>query len=321
MPVLAIHGGAGTISRERISPALTEAFTGALRDILAAGRDALQKGASALDAVVLAVTMFEDSPLFNAGRGSVYTRQETHEMDASVMNGANLAAGAVACVHGVKNPVLAARAVMEHSRHVLLAGEGAMDFLRQQGLAFAPESYFHTEHRLAQLRDARHRDAFGLEPDHDGAPDGFPPLDERDKMGTVGAVALDARGDLAAATSTGGMTNKLAGRVGDSPIIGAGCYADRTAAVSCTGVGEYFMRLTVARDVAARMQYMGLSLREAGSQTLDALTALGGEGGFIAVDRRGEIILPFNSNGMYRGWVGPDQKRHVAIYADPPKPD
>jgi beta-aspartyl-peptidase (threonine type) len=265
--------------------------------------------------------MFEDSPLFNAGRGSVYTRQETHEMDASVMNGATLAAGAVACVHGVKNPVLAARAVMEHSRHVLLVGEGAMDFLRQQGLAFAPESYFHTEHRLAQLRDARDRDAFGVELDHDGEPDGAPPLDEKDKLGTVGAVALDARGDLAAATSTGGMTNKLAGRVGDSPIIGAGCYADRTAAVSCTGDGEYFMRLTVARDVAARMQYLGLSLRQAGLQTLDALTALGGRGGFIAVDRRGEVMLPFNSPGMYRGWIGPDQKRHIAIYSDSPKPD
>ncbi len=314
-PVLAIHGGAGTISRAVLTPDAARDFEDALQSVLSAGYDALRQGASALDAVTLAVTLFEDCPLFNAGRGSVYTSAGAHEMDAAVMDGATLAAGSVACVHGVKNPVRAAREVMEHSRHVLMVGEGAMEFLRSRGVAFEPEDYFHTEHRYAQLLAARERDAFGMVLDHDGAAMAAP-LDEKTKMGTVGAVARDTRGRLAAATSTGGMTNKLPGRVGDTPIIGAGCYADATAAVSCTGAGEYFIRLGVGRDLAARMRYQGLGLDEAGRAVLDGLGAIGGAGGFIAVDKDGNVILPFNTEGMYRGCVRRDGTRMIAIYGD-----
>ena len=220
-----------------LTPDAAREYEDALTAILSAGYDALQKGVSALDAVTLAVEMFEDCSLFNAGRGSVYTSKATHEMDAAVMDGTTLAAGSIACVHGVKNPIRAARAVMEQSRHVLMVGEGAMDFLRAHGIAFEPEEYFHTEHRYAQLVAARESDSYGMVLDHDGAArlNAAAPLDEKTKMGTVGAVARDVTGKLAAATSAGGMTNTLPGRVGDSPVIGAGCYADATAAVSCTG--------------------------------------------------------------------------------------
>ena len=314
-PVLAIHGGAGTISRTLISPEATREYTDTLQAVIAAGHDALLRGASAMDAVTLAVCMFEDSPLFNAGRGAVYTSNERHELDAAVMDGSTLAAGAVACVRGVKNPIRAARAVMERSRHVLMVGEGAEAFLRREGVDFEPDEYFHTDFRLEQLREARKSDAFGMVLDHDGpSASSDAPLDEKTKMGTVGAVALDASGRLAAATSTGGMTNKLPGRVGDTPIIGAGCYADADVAVSCTGTGEYFIRLVVGADMSARVRYQKLGLEEAGRLVLDGIGALGGSGGFIALDKDGNVILLFNSEGMYRGWAGRDGVRHVAIY-------
>lgn len=318
-PVLAIHGGAGTISRQALSPEAEREYREALDSILAEGARALAGGASSLDAVTLAVSMFEDCPLFNAGRGAVYTSAATHELDAAVMDGPTRAAGAVACVHGVRNPIRAARVVMEASRHVLMVGEGAMAFLREHGVDFEPESYFHTEQRLTQLHEAQKRDFFGMVLDHDGASAAAAkaaPLDEKTKMGTVGAVALDREGRLASATSTGGMTNKLPGRVGDTPIIGAGCYADDVAAVSCTGTGEFFIRLTLASELAARMRYQGLSVVEAGGAAMRDLTNLGGSGGLIAVDKTGGVTLPFNSEGMYRGWVRGDGPRNVAIYGD-----
>ena len=230
VPVLAIHGGAGTINREALSAEAEREYRGALQSILEKGRDALTAGASALDAVTLAVSMLEDCPLFNAGRGAVYTSAETHEMDAAIMDGSTLRTGALSCVHGVKNPIRAARVVMEQSPHVLMTSDGAMAFLREHGVEFMPDAYFDTEHRLAQLHQAQTRQPGAAVLDHDGAAAASKlsfagnPLDEKTKMGTVGAVALDSRGNLAAATSTGGMTNKLPGRVGDTPIVGAaGC--------------------------------------------------------------------------------------------------
>ncbi len=323
-PVLAIHGGAGTINRAALSAEAEREYRNALRTILEKGREALSAGASALDVVTLAVSMLEDCPLFNAGRGAVYTSAETHELDAAVMDGSTLAAGAISCVHGVRNPIRAARVVMEQSPHVFMTGEGAMAFLRAHGVAFEPESYFHTEQRLAQLHQARNQNPDAMLLDHDGAASmkssGMSfignPLDERKKMGTVGAVALDSAGHLAAATSTGGMTNKLPGRVGDTPVIGAGCYADRTAAVSCTGSGEYFIRLVVGRDVAARMRYQGASLDAATRAVLEQVGELGGTGGLIAVDAEGNVVLPFISEGMYRGYVRPGESPQVAIYGD-----
>ena len=322
-PVLVIHGGAGTISRAVFTPDKLLEYSQALRSVLLAGYTALSQGESALESVVRAVSAFEDCPLFNAGRGSVYTRQGTHEMDASLMDGASRAAGAVASVARVKNPIQAARAVMEHSPHVLMVGQGAEDFLREQGITFAPDEYFHTEFRLAQLKAAQAADRVSLDHDTDPRRGGTPSGADKmafsggtGKMGTVGAVALDKNGCLAAATSTGGMTNKLPGRVGDSPIIGAGCYADDLAAVSCTGTGEAFMRLCLARDLSLRMRYLGEKLEQAGQACLEALGELGGTGGFIALDHQGRAILPFNTEGMYRGIARGIEDMQVAVHKE-----
>lgn len=319
IPVLAIHGGAGTINRAALSAEAEREYRDALRNILEKGRDALADGASALDAVTLAVSMLEDCPLFNAGRGAVYTSAETHELDAAIMDGETLRTGALSCVHGVKNPIRAARVVMEQSPHVLMTGDGAMAFLRARGVEFMPDAYFDTEQRLEQLRLAQAVRPDAMVLDHDGAAAGKMgfagnPLDEKTKMGTVGAVAMDAQGRLAAATSTGGMTNKLPGRVGDTPIVGAGCYADDGVAVSCTGSGEYFIRLVVGHDVAARMRYQGAALDDAVRAVLERVGALGGTGGLIAVDREGNVSLPFISEGMYRGCVRGNETVRVAIY-------
>ncbi len=302
--MIAIHGGAGTLSRSNISPEQEAAYHAALAEILRAGHQLLADGGTALDAVSLAVDLLEDNPLFNAGHGAVFTSAATHELDAAVMDGASLRAGAVACVSRVKRPLRAARAVMEASEHVLLAGAGAEDFAAAQGLELVDPSYFSTEFRRAQLRHAQAAAVTVL--DHDGGnnPDNNGrPLDETRKFGTVGAVALDAHGNLAAATSTGGMTNKRPGRVGDSPLIGAGTYADnRTAAVSCTGSGEMFIRANAAFDVCARMAYGGQSLAQASEAVvMQALPAIDGRGGLIAVDAQGKVCLPFNTEGMYRG--------------------
>ena len=317
--VLAIHGGAGEIVRGAFSSEAEREFRDALDAILEQGSRALARGATALDVVTQAVVMLEDCPLFNAGRGAAYTSAGTHELDAAIMDGSTRAAGAVACVQGVRNPVLGARMVMEDSPHVLMVGEGATAFLRERGAIFEPESYFHSERRLAQLREARKKGVFGMLAEQEAGrivPPLSPPLDERTKMGTVGAVALDRNGRLASAASTGGLTNKLPGRVGDTPVIGAGCHADENVAVACTGMGEMFIRLGVAGGVAARIRHEGASLEAAATEAIAEVGRLGGKGGLIAVDRAGGGILPFNSGGMYRGWTRSEGARHVAIYGD-----
>ncbi|SDN65703.1 beta-aspartyl-peptidase (threonine type) [Polaromonas sp. JS666] len=323
IPLIAIHGGAGTMSRSHISAEQNAAYHAALQAILRPAQQLLAGGGSALDAVSLAVELLEDCPLFNAGHGAVFTHDETHELDAAVMDGATLRAGAVACVNRVRRPVRAARAVMERSAHVLLVGAGAEAFAQECGLEMVSPDYFSTEARREQLRRALATDAAVL--DHDGAalafrsgPAGAAPLDEGRKLGTVGAVALDAQGNLAAATSTGGMTNKRAGRVGDSPLIGAGTYADnRTAAISCTGTGEMFIRTAAAYDICARMAYAGMPLDAAAREVvMKVLPALGGRGGLIAVDAQGHLSLPFNTEGMYRGWARVGEAPVSAIYAD-----
>lgn len=321
VPVIAIHGGAGTISRASVSSEQEAAYHAALKDVLQAAQQLLAAGGSSLDAVSLAVDLLEDCPLFNAGHGAVFTHDETHELDAAVMDGATLRAGAVACVSRVRRPLRAARAVMERSEHVLLVGAGAEAFAQACELELVDPAYFSTEARRAQLQRARSSDATLL--DHDAAAlvfrpsaAGAPPLDEGSKLGTVGAVALDVHGNLAAATSTGGMTNKRPGRVGDTPLIGAGTYADnRTAAISCTGSGEMFMRVVAAFDVCARMAYAGRSLDAAAQEVvMQVLPAIGGRGGLIAVDALGNLSLPFNTEGMYRGFARVGEAPQTAIF-------
>jgi len=303
--VLAIHGGAGTIAPSA-DRAAEEAYHAALRDATAAGQAVLAAGGKALDAAVAAVVALEDCPLFNAGRGSVYTSDAVHEMDASVMDGRTQAAGAVACVRNVRNPVVLARAVMEHSNCVLLTSDGAERFARERGIPFAPSEYFATKERLDQLHRAIARQS-GAVLDHSGAADlqkDKSPINPDQKFGTVGAVALDRDGNLASAVSTGGLTNKKPGRIGDTPVIGAGCYANNQVAVAATGTGEYFIRAVAAYDIAARMNYGGATLEAAARATVfDRLNALGGSGGLIALDRDGNLATPFNTSGMYRAWV------------------
>jgi L-asparaginase / beta-aspartyl-peptidase len=299
--VLAVHGGAGPVPRDEIRAAAAASYHEGLRRALAAGRDILASGGNALDAVTGAVVALEDDPLFNAGRGSVFTAVGTQEMDASVMDGRDRRAGGVAGILGPCNPVLAARAVMERSRHVLLIGDGALAFCRKEGVTFAEPGYFYTE---ARWRELQHH----LKEWH---------LDAR-QHGTVGAVARDCDGNLAAATSTGGMTGKASGRVGDSPIIGAGTYADNeTCAVSATGHGELFIRYGAAFEIAARLRHAAQSLDEATREVIAGLAAVGGSGGIIAVDRAGALSLPFNTTGMYRGFIRDRGAIHTAIYDEP----
>jgi len=294
-PVIAIHGGAGTIRRGGMTSGEAQRYRTVLEQALRTGYEILKADGSSLDAVIAAVVVMEDSPLFNAGRGAVYNNDAGHELDAAVMDGATLRAGAVTCVRRIRNPVLAARAVMERSPHVLLAAGGAERFARHQGLAMVPATYFGTRRRLLALKKAQRNEA--------------------EQHGTVGAVALDASGSLAAATSTGGYTGKLSGRVGDSPIIGAGTYADnRTCAVSCTGPGELFMRAVLAYDVSARMRHRAMPLKRAAAEALRRLAQLGGNGGLIAIDHRGNIAMPFSSQGMYRASVDRAGRKRVAIY-------
>ena len=308
--VIAIHGGAGAISRQQMSAQKEHEYVTALSDIVESGQKMLEAGASALDAVTEAVRQLEECPLFNAGIGSVFTAAETHELDACVMDGNSLQAGAVAGVKHLRNPVLAARLVLEKSPHVMLIGEGAEAFAGAEGMELVDNSLFSTDMRFQQLLEARSHGQFIL--DHDA------PLDERQKMGTVGAVALDFNGNLAAATSTGGMTNKLPGRVGDSPLVGAGCYANNASvAVSCTGTGEVFIRTLAAYDIAALMDYGNLSLLEACERVvMEKLPALGGSGGLIAIDREGNVVLPFNSEGMYRAWAYAGDTPTIGIYKE-----
>ncbi|MGM3173701.1 isoaspartyl peptidase/L-asparaginase family protein [Dickeya lacustris] len=318
-PVIVIHGGAGALSRAAMDSEKEQHYCAALQQIVTTGQAMLAAGASALDVVTEAVRQLEECPLFNAGKGAVFTDAATHELDASIMDGRTREAGAIAGVNRIRNPILAARAVLEYSPHVLFTAAGAEAFAREQGLEMVEPEFFSTDERYQQLLKAQAGSGHILL-DHDGAQatTGGDPLDPDRKFGTVGAVACDAAGNLAAATSTGGMTNKRAGRVGDSPIIGAGCYADnRTVAVSCTGTGEVFMRSVAAYDVAARIEYGKQPLAQAAEQVvMENVLALGGSGGLIAVDAQGHIALPFNSEGMYRGYGYVGEEAVVGIYRD-----
>lgn len=299
----AIHGGAGTILRENMTPELEAAYRAKLGEALDAGYAVLAGGGAGLDAAEAAILLLEDSELFNAGHGAVLTAEGRCELDASIMDGATGAAGAVAGVRTVRHPILAARAVMERSEHVLLAGEGADAFAREQGLEIVANEFFHTDRRRRQLEELQ-------------AGEGAEGRDAA-RVGTVGAVALDRAGRLAAATSTGGMTNKRWGRVGDSPVLGAGTWADERCAVSGTGWGEFFLRAAVAHEIAARVEHAGQSLaRAAGGVILDDLTAAGGTGGVVALDAGGAVAAPFNTPGMYRAWIDGEGRREIRIYGD-----
>ena len=301
---LAVHGGAGTLRRGDMDAAREALYRAGLARALSAGRDILAAGGGALDAVTDAVRALEDDPLFNAGRGAVFTRAGKQEMDAAIMDGRDRRAGAVAGIFGPRNPILAARAVMERSPHVLLIGEASTQFARQAGLAFAEADYFFTEARWSALAET-------IAQEEAGRGD----ADEARRHGTVGAVARDRAGNLAAATSTGGMTGKLPGRVGDSPIIGAGTYADNAAcAVSATGHGEFFIRYAAAHEIAARIVHGGRTLAEAAASVVAELGQVGGSGGLVAVARDGTLALPFNCAGMYRGYVKADGIAYTAIY-------
>lgn len=316
--VIAIHGGAGAITRAAMSAEKEQHYRQQLNAIVTAGQQILAAGGSALDAVTEAVRLLEECPLFNAGKGAVFTHQGTHELDASIMDGRTLDVGAVAGVCHIRNPILAARKVMENSPHVLFIGAGAEAFAAEQGLEQVAPDFFSTPERWEQLQRALSSQQMVL--DHDGAAQSHSddPLDPDRKFGTVGAVALDLQGNLAAATSTGGMTNKQVGRVGDSPLVGAGCYANNeTVAVSCTGTGEVFIRTLAAYDVSAQMEYGGRTLQQATANVIhDKVQELEGSGGLIAVDRHGNVVLPFNSEGMYRGFAYVGGEVEVAIYRD-----
>lgn len=306
---IVIHGGAGTILRANMTPEMEKAYIDTLTIALRTGYDILSRGGTSLDAVEAAIRVMEDSPLFNAGKGAVFTADGTNELDASIMDGRTLAAGAVAAVQRVKNPISLARLVMEKSPHVMMVGGGAEEFAKSQGVKLVSPHYFWTERRWRAYEAAKAR--------ADSGRTGLVPGEER-KFGTVGAVALDKAGNLAAGTSTGGTNMKRFGRVGDSPIIGAGTYANNlSCAVSGTGDGEFFIRNNVASDICARVRYSGVSIRQAADDVvMKELVAQRGEGGVIAMDRRGNIATPFNSSGMYRGWVTKDGKITVKIYKD-----
>lgn len=313
---LAIHGGAGTILRSEMTAEMEKKYRSGLENALRSGWQILQSGGNAVDAVEASVIELENNPLFNAGKGSVFTHEGKNELDAAIMDGKNLKAGAAAFVRNVKNPITLARLIMEKSEHILLAGAGANEFAREMKVEMADDDYFFSDLRYRQLLKAKAQGRVKL--DHSAGETDVISKSEitgEKQLGTVGAVACDAEGNLAAATSTGGMTNKKFGRVGDTPIIGAGTFADnRTCAVSCTGHGEYFMLTSAANDVSARMKYKNLSLMEAAEETVEDLAEIGGEGGLIAVDANGNVALPFNCEGMYRAFIQSDGKPIINIY-------
>ena len=314
--VLVMHGGAGTILKKNMSPEKEVAYRAALTLALQTGYDAIKSGKSSLDAVELAIHVLEDSPLFNAGKGAVFTHDGKNEMDAAIMDGKNLMAGAVAGVTVIRNPITAARAVMEKSEHVLMAGAGAEAFAKQAGVTLVDPSYFYTKERWDGLQQAIKEDSVKAVLDHGSKKSmKLGTINPDYKFGTVGAVALDKMGNLAAGTSTGGMTNKRYGRIGDAPLIGAGTYANNeTAAISCTGWGEFYIRTVVAHDISAMMEYKKMSVAAASKAVLDKMGKLGGDGGLIALDRQGNMAMPFNTEGMYRGSVTADGKIEVLIY-------
>ncbi|WP_448549405.1 isoaspartyl peptidase/L-asparaginase family protein [Thalassotalea fusca] len=311
----AIHGGAGTISQTKMTPDKREAYEAKLGQALDAGYDILAKGGTSQDAVIAAIKILEDSPLFNAGKGAVYTFEESHELDASIMHGKTLNAGAVSGVSTVKNPIVLAERVMEKSVHVMLSGKGAEAFASQQGIELVDNRYFDTKHRYQSLIKAKQK-LLKQESQLKDYQAAHRTLPSEYKMGTVGAVALDKYGDLVAGTSTGGMTAKRFGRIGDSPIIGAGTYANNdSCAVSATGHGEYFIRYHVAADICARVQYQGSTLADAADIVINqVLKEAGGTGGIIAIDTKGNIAMPFNTSGMYRGQRSSTGERKIAIF-------
>lgn len=293
---IVIHGGAGVISRDKMTPELEQEYRTALNEAMEKGISILSAGGTALEAVEKTINVMEDNPLFNAGKGAVFTHDGRNELDAAIMDGSNLAAGSIACVTDIKNPITAARYVMTNSPHVMLTGKGASEFAKEQGLEIVPPSYFYTEKRFNELQR----------------------ILKKEKCGTVGCCALDKNGNLAAGTSTGGMTDKKYNRVGDAPIIGAGTYANNnTCAVSATGHGEFFIRWTVAHDISALIEYKGLSLDSASRLVVnDKLVKAGGSGGIISVDKFGNVSMPFNSEGMFRGFATADGKKGVFMYKD-----
>ncbi|MBX5438511.1 MAG: isoaspartyl peptidase/L-asparaginase [Thermoflavifilum sp.] len=317
--VLVIHGGAGTIRPDQLSPRMRDSLHTALTAALQAGYAQLQAHHSAIDAVQAAIHIMENSPLFNAGKGAVYTQAGTHEMDAAIMDGATLRAGAVAAVSHIKNPIDAAIAVMRQSPHVLLVGKGAEDFAAAHGVELAPASYFDTPERKRQWeRYRQHRTSEIFQPGKQARPIADQAYYDLHEWGTVGAVALDDSGHLAAGTSTGGIMGKLPGRVGDSPIIGAGTYAnDTTCAVSCTGTGEYFMRALAAKTLSDLIAYRHMSLQQAAHTVIfDIIQRMGGDGGLIALNTKGEFAMPFNTSGMYRGYITRSGKIYIAFFQD-----
>lgn len=299
--VLVIHGGAGWISRESVSDSMENAYITTLETALIKGRDVIKNGGSSLDAVQRAIEHLEDSPLFNAGKGSVFTYNETNKMDSAIMDGATGGAGAATGISTIKNPIQVARAVLDHSVHVFLSGQGAEEFALEQGLKQVDPSYFFTQNNYDRLKEVKVSMT----------------MPSQEKLGTVGAVALDVNGNLAAGTSTGGMTNKRYGRIGDVPVIGAGTYAENNVCgISATGHGEFFIRNVVAHDIAARMKYAGHSIEKASTEVIAALKEKGGAGGVIGLDSQGHVVMPFNTPGMFRGYITLDGSPVVAIYAE-----
>lgn len=311
--VLVIHGGAGTITRENMTAEKEKAYRAKLTEALNAGYTEIKKGSSSVDAVAAAIVKMEDSPLFNAGKGAVFTSDGKNELDASIMSGKDLSAGAIAGVNTIKNPIKAAIAVMQKSRHVMLAGSGAETFAKENGLEIVDPQYFWTKDRWESLQKLKQKEAIKnpLKTSQNHLPESYE-IDQ--KFGTVGAVALDRNGNIAAGTSTGGMTNKKYGRIGDAPIIGAGTYANYQVGISATGWGEFFIRATAAKTVAAKMEYQNKDLKTAAQETIDQIEKMGGDGGLIALDKDGNIAMPFNTAGMYRGAVTENGEIEIEIY-------
>ena len=316
--VLVIHGGAGTILKSQMTPEKEKAYRDSLTFALQKGYSILKNGGSSLDAVEAVIKIMEDCPLFNAGRGAVFTHEGKNELDAAIMNGKTLEAGSVASVTTIKNPVSAARAVMEKSNHVMLVGKGAEQFAQEQGLEIVDPSYFYTEERWRALERAKKEDSLKALQNRKSSEIPTDRPSPTEKFGTVGAVALDRYGNLAAATSTGGITNKKFGRIGDAPIIGAGTYANNaTCAISCTGWGEFYIRLVVAKTVSDLIEFKHYSLKDAADEmVMKKVPRLGGSGGLIALDKDGNIAMPFSTEGMYRGYIKEDGVITVKIYKD-----
>jgi len=314
--IMVIHGGAGTLTRKNMSAEKEAAYRATLKLALQTGYKTLKAGKTSLDAVEATIHVMEDSPLFNAGKGAVFTHDGKNEMDAAIMEGKTMMAGAVAGVTTIRNPISAARAVMEKSEHVMMVGQGAEAFAKQAGVTIVDPKYFYTKERWDGLQQAIKEDSTQAVLDHGSKKSMKLGIINHDfKFGTVGAVALDQAGNLAAGTSTGGMTNKKYGRVGDAPIIGAGTYANNaTAGISCTGWGEFYIRNVVAHDISAMMEYRNMSVADAAAAAIEKVGKMGGDGGLIALDAKGHVAMPFNTEGMYRGTVTEDGKIEILIY-------